>query len=128
MASNYLGVHLIGNKATRKITDVAVVDIGGSTIPLPLVEYINRGVEPPYQTLPWEEDTRAGIQEPLILRLCYYLLDNPNSLLTRLFVIANSWGCAWVIGWVLGSSVAFYLFGALGTVMGLRGFQRKYPS
>ncbi len=64
MASKYRGVHLIGNKATRKITDVAVVDIGGSTIPLPLVEYINRGVEPPYQTLPWEEDVRALMAKP----------------------------------------------------------------
>jgi hypothetical protein len=38
MASNYRGIHLIGNKATGKVTDVQVVDRGGISIPLSLAE------------------------------------------------------------------------------------------
>ncbi len=56
-------------------------------------------------------------------------LDNPNSsstrLLARLLVIAMSWGAAWVIGWFTGSSVAFYLIGALGTVIGVGGIVQE---
>jgi hypothetical protein len=64
MASNYRGVHLIGDKPTGKITDVQVVDRGGSSIPLPLIEYINRGAEPPYRTLPREEDVKMKPAKP----------------------------------------------------------------
>ena len=63
-------------------------------------------------------------------------LDNPNSLSTqlisRILVIALSWGAAWVVGWLTGWSIAFYLIGALGTIMGIQGiireirFQRSY--
>jgi hypothetical protein len=65
-------------------------------------------------------------------------LDDPNSLSTqlisRLLVIAMFWGIAWGVGWFTGSSIGFYLIGALGTIMGLLGivreirFQRNYKS
>ena len=59
MASGYRGVFLIGNKAANRITDVQVVDAGGNTIPLPFAEYVARGAEPNYKTLPWQEDVEA---------------------------------------------------------------------
>jgi hypothetical protein len=65
-------------------------------------------------------------------------LNDPNSLSTqlisRVLVIAMSWGIAWGVGWLAGSNIAFYLIGALGTVVGVRGivreirFQRNYKS
>jgi hypothetical protein len=63
-------------------------------------------------------------------------LDNPNSLSTQLIsrvcVIAMFWGAAWGVGWLTGSNIAFYLIGALGTIIGIQGiireirFQRNY--
>lgn len=64
MASGYRGVFLIGNKAANRITDVQVVDAGGNTIPLPFAEYVARGAEPNYKTLPWQEDVEAKQAEP----------------------------------------------------------------
>jgi hypothetical protein len=65
-------------------------------------------------------------------------LNDPNSLSTqlisRVLVIALFWGIAWGIGWLTGSNLAFYLIGALGTVIGVQGivreirFQRNYKS
>jgi hypothetical protein len=65
-------------------------------------------------------------------------LNDPNSLSTQLIaralVIAAFWGIAWGVGWVTESNVAFYLIGALGTLMGIQGmvreirFQRNYKS
>jgi hypothetical protein len=56
-------------------------------------------------------------------------LDNPNNLsiqlLSRVVVIAMFWGVAWCVGWLTGSSIAFYLIGGLGTVMGVQGIIRK---
>ena len=59
MTSNYRGVYLVGNKKTGRITDVQVVDVGGIQHPLPLHEYVNRGVDPNYKTLPWQEDVQV---------------------------------------------------------------------
>jgi hypothetical protein len=56
MASSYKGLYRIGDKATGVVTDIQVEDAGGSSIPLPLAEYIAREVLPDYQTLPWWED------------------------------------------------------------------------
>jgi hypothetical protein len=64
MASTYRGVFLIGNKAANRITDVQVVDAGGNTIPLPFAEYVARGAEPNYKTLPWQEDVEAQRAQP----------------------------------------------------------------
>jgi hypothetical protein len=65
-------------------------------------------------------------------------LNDPNSLWTqlisRVLVIAIFWGIAWGVGWLTGSNIAFYLIGALGTVIGVQGivrevrFQRNYKS
>ena len=64
--------------------------------------------------------------------------SDPNSLSTqlisRVLVIATFWGIAWGVGWLTGSRIAFYLVGALGTVVGVRDivreirFQRNYRS
>ena len=64
MASNYRGLYKIGDKTTGRVTDIQVVDRGGSSIPLPLVDYVNRGVEPPYQTLPWQGEVAFKPAEP----------------------------------------------------------------
>lgn len=56
MASSYRGLYLIGDQATGRVTDVQVVDPEVNSVPLPLAQYINRGVDPPYKTLPWRED------------------------------------------------------------------------
>jgi hypothetical protein len=63
-------------------------------------------------------------------------LDDPNSLstqlITRVFMIAVWWVAAWGVSWLTGSSFAFYLIGAFGTIMGIQGavreirFQRNY--
>jgi hypothetical protein len=54
MAVNYRGLYLIGERESGRITHVQVVDTAGSSFVLPLVEYIDRGVEPvAYGTLPW---------------------------------------------------------------------------
>jgi predicted phage tail protein len=56
-------------------------------------------------------------------------LEDPNSLATQLIarvcVIAMFWGGAWGVGWLAGSSIVFYLIGALGTVMGIQGIIRE---
>jgi len=64
MASSYRGLYLVGDKAANRITDVQVVDTGGISIPLPLVDYVNLGVQPDYKTLPWHEDTTIKPAKP----------------------------------------------------------------
>jgi hypothetical protein len=64
MASNYRGLYLVGNKAAGKVTDVQVVDLGGSSISIPLTDYLNRGVRPNYQSLPWQEDVPPKVATP----------------------------------------------------------------
>jgi hypothetical protein len=64
MANNYRGIYLIGNKAAGKVTNIQVVDIGGSSISLSLTEYLNRGVRPNYQLLSWQEDLPPKVATP----------------------------------------------------------------
>jgi hypothetical protein len=60
--TSYTGKCLFGIKAKNDVTDVQVVDTAGNSIPLPLPDYLARGVKPDYETLPWCEDVgkRAG--------------------------------------------------------------------
>ena len=64
MTSAYRGLYLIGDKATNRIMDVQVEDIGGISIPLPFHTYVARGIEPPWRTLPWQEDIKFKAAEP----------------------------------------------------------------
>jgi hypothetical protein len=56
MASGYTGLFLIGDKAANRITHVQVVNTDGNSIPLPLADYVARGIQPDYKTLPWREN------------------------------------------------------------------------
>jgi hypothetical protein len=64
MASKYRGVIRIGDKASGKATDVEVVDLSGNRLSLKLIDYVNSGAEPPYSTLPWQEDCQLTPAPP----------------------------------------------------------------
>jgi hypothetical protein len=57
MAGTYRGLYLVGSKLKRRIRAVQVVNSAGKSATLRLREYISRGIEPEYKTLPWQEDT-----------------------------------------------------------------------
>lgn len=54
--SNYTGICLVGTKIRNLVTHVKVRDPSGSELPLPLADYISRGIQPPHAELPWCED------------------------------------------------------------------------
>jgi hypothetical protein len=56
MAVTYRGLYLVGSKRDRRIRAVHIVNSAGKSITLRLSEYISRGIEPEYKTLPWQED------------------------------------------------------------------------
>lgn len=57
MSSQYHGVHLIVDRQTGRITAVQVASAVGESFAMPLVDYIDRGVEPAqYGTLPEVEE------------------------------------------------------------------------
>ncbi len=55
---NCRGLYLIGDKAKGLISYVQVIDLEGDGIPLQPHEYVARGLEPDYKTLPWREDIK----------------------------------------------------------------------
>jgi DNA invertase Pin-like site-specific DNA recombinase len=58
------GAWLVGDKETRRIAAVNVQHLNDSVSPMPLTEYRLHGVEPEYQTLPWEEDIKMRPATP----------------------------------------------------------------
>jgi hypothetical protein len=52
MASSYTGICVYRHPTSGEVTDVQVRDTGGNELPLPIEDYIERGVEPPWQSLP----------------------------------------------------------------------------
>ena len=56
MAVTYRGLYLVGNKPSRRIRAAQIVDSAGKSTTLRLSEYISRGIEPDYKTVPWQED------------------------------------------------------------------------
>jgi len=54
MGSEYKGLFTIWLHG--KVTDVQVVVPGGHSIPLPIEQYIEREVQPPWQTLPTKDE------------------------------------------------------------------------
>jgi hypothetical protein len=52
MASSYTGICLHRDPSTGDVTDVQVTDSGGNELPLPIHDYIARGVTPAWETLP----------------------------------------------------------------------------
>jgi hypothetical protein len=64
MVSEYRGVQLLGDKSTNRIEAIQTQDIRGDLILLSPVEYLRKGTEPPYRTLPWEEDLRFRAAKP----------------------------------------------------------------
>ncbi len=57
MSRQYRGVHLIVDRQTGRITAVQVASAVGDSFPMPLVDYIDRDVEPvQYGTLPEAKD------------------------------------------------------------------------
>jgi hypothetical protein len=60
MAVTYRGLYLVGSKLNRRIRAVHIVNSAGKSITLRLSEYISRGIEPEYKTLPWQEDVVFG--------------------------------------------------------------------
>ncbi len=51
MTSSYRGL-FVHKLSDGTITDVQVEDPAGTSLPLPLAEYLRRGILPPAQTLP----------------------------------------------------------------------------
>lgn len=49
--TSYTGVCVYRHPTTGQVTDVQVKDPGGNELPLPLSDYLARGVQPPYVTL-----------------------------------------------------------------------------
>jgi hypothetical protein len=69
MPRNYRGLFKIGDKAAGSITHVQVLDdFDFSCWPMELASYVERGLLPSYDDLPWKEDmggvfpTRGGLQ------------------------------------------------------------------
>ena len=56
MAVTYRGLYLVGNKRVQRIRAVQIVDAAGKSTTLRLSEYISRGIQAEYKTLPWQED------------------------------------------------------------------------
>ena len=51
--TGYKGLYRIGEKRGGRVTDVQVESPGGHSDPLSVAEYLSRGIEPSYMTLPW---------------------------------------------------------------------------
>lgn len=58
----YTGVCLIGDKMAGRITDVQVKAPDDNYTPLPLDQYLERDLWPPYETLPWCEDLKEKVR------------------------------------------------------------------
>jgi hypothetical protein len=56
MAVMYRGLYLVGNKRAGHVIAVHIVDSSGRSTTLRLSEYISRGIEREYKTLPWQID------------------------------------------------------------------------
>ena len=56
MAVTYRGLYLVGNKRDRHVIAVHAVNSLGRSTTLRLSEYVSRGIQPEYKTLPWQED------------------------------------------------------------------------
>jgi len=62
--TTYRGLYLIGEKAASRILAIQVVDRSGDTVSFPLHEYVARGIEPNYETLPWRQDIKISRAQP----------------------------------------------------------------
>ena len=60
MLEEYRGLYLIGDRATKHIADVQVVDADGKTRRMPFLAYVQRRIEPNYTALPWWEDVKLS--------------------------------------------------------------------
>jgi hypothetical protein len=56
MAVTYRGLYLVGNKRDRHVIAVHAVNSLGRSTTLRLSEYVSRGIQPEYKTLPWQVD------------------------------------------------------------------------
>lgn len=52
MATSYTGICVYRHPVTGEVTDVQVKDTGGNELPLPIDQYLSRGVMPAHETLP----------------------------------------------------------------------------
>jgi hypothetical protein len=59
MVSSCRGLYLVGDKAANRITGVQVENPVDNSIPFRLHEYVGRGIEPDYKTLPWQQDIES---------------------------------------------------------------------
>jgi len=56
MSVKLRGLYLVGNKRAQRIRAVHTVDSAGRSTTLRLREYVSRGIQPEFTTLPWQED------------------------------------------------------------------------
>jgi hypothetical protein len=61
--TSYTGICVLRHSPNGQVTDVQVRDTGGNELPLPISEYLSRGVMPPYQTLPDCGEAQKGSEE-----------------------------------------------------------------
>lgn len=63
---NYRGLYVVGDKRKGSIRAIQVVDEGSGIHSLSIAEYVARGFEPNYKTLPWEEDIKPRAAAPKV--------------------------------------------------------------
>jgi hypothetical protein len=56
MTGKYRGLYLVGNKRAQSTRAVQIVDSAGRHTTVRVLDYVSRGIEPEYKTLPWQED------------------------------------------------------------------------
>jgi hypothetical protein len=60
----YRGLYLIGDKTTKRIMNVQVVDADGNSFRVPFLVYVLHRIEPKYTTLPWRKDIKFKPAKP----------------------------------------------------------------
>lgn len=56
MPDEFTGIFKVGDKRTGQVTYVQVSDTRVQFMPVPFAQYVERGIKPDYQSLPWQED------------------------------------------------------------------------
>lgn len=64
MAVTYRGLYLVGSKRAQRVRAVQVMDSAGKCITLRVREYVSRGIQPEYKTLPWQEELAVRPANP----------------------------------------------------------------
>jgi len=64
MSVRYRDLYLVGSKRAQRVRAVQIADSAGRSITMRLSEYVSRGIQPVYKTLPWQEDVVSRSAKP----------------------------------------------------------------